>query len=168
MAPKVVKKSVQALARQAWFPAIGKRIVPPIDRLLYKASRGRVGTMSGSGFTGLLLTTVGRKTGKERSVPLLYVGHEGRFYLTGSNWGQATHPAWTVNLIANPEAVITVRGRRIEVVARLLEGEDREAMWPILTTTWPAYDIYTDRSGRELRVFELTRRSADSTSAAGG
>lgn len=156
MAPKLMKKSVQFVARQAWFPAVGKRIVPRVDKFLYKVSGGRFGSMSVSGFTGLLLTTVGRKTGKERSVPLLYVGHEGRYYLTGSNWGQATHPAWTVNLIANPAATLTVRGKRIPVTARLLEGADREAIWPVLTTTWPAYDIYTDRSGRELRVFELT------------
>ena len=156
MAPKVVKNFVQSMARQAWFPAIGKRIVPRIDKVLYAVSGGRFGTMSGSGFTGLLLTTVGRKTGKERSVPLLYVGYEGRYYLTGSNWGQETHPAWTGNLIANPTATVTVKGKKIRVIARLLEGGEREAIWAVLTTTWPAYDIYTERSGRELRVFELT------------
>jgi deazaflavin-dependent oxidoreductase (nitroreductase family) len=158
MAPKVVKKSIQFVARQPWFPAIGKRIIPRLDKVLYKVSGGRFGTMSGTGFTGLLLTTVGRKTGKERSVPLLYVGHEGRYYLTGSNWGQQTHPAWSGNLMADPEATLTIKGKKIPVTARLLEGAEREAMWPVLTTTWPAYDIYTDRSGRELRVFELTPR----------
>jgi deazaflavin-dependent oxidoreductase (nitroreductase family) len=158
MTPKAVKNSVQFIARQSWFPAIGKRTIPHVDRVLYKVSRGRVGTMSGSGFTGLLLTTVGRKTGKERSVPLLYVGHEGKYYLTGSNWGQDHHPVWTLNLIANPDATLTVRGKKIPVTARLLEGEERTAIWPVLTTTWPAYDIYTERSGRELRVFELTPR----------
>jgi deazaflavin-dependent oxidoreductase (nitroreductase family) len=158
MAPKVVQKLVQVVARQAWFPAIGKRVVPRFDKVLYKISGGRFGMMSASGFTGLLLTTTGRKTGKERSVPLLYVGHEGRYYLTGSNWGQATHPAWSANLIANPDAMLTIKGKRIPVTARLLEGEEREQVWPVLTTTWPAYDIYTDRSGRTLRVFELTPR----------
>ncbi|MBW8805243.1 MAG: nitroreductase family deazaflavin-dependent oxidoreductase [Catenulisporales bacterium] len=156
MTPKAVKRSVQFIARQSWFPAIGKRTVPYVDKALYKATRGRFGTMSGSGFTGLLLTTIGRKTGKERSVPLLYVGHEGKYYLTGSNWGQKQHPAWSGNLIANPRATLTIKGKKIPVTARLLVGEDREKIWPVLTTTWPAYDIYTERSGRELRVFELT------------
>jgi deazaflavin-dependent oxidoreductase (nitroreductase family) len=158
MTPQAVKKTVQFVARQSWFPAIGKRTIPYIDKALYKATRGRFGSMSASGFTGLLLTTTGRKTGKERSVPLLYVGHEGKYYLTGSNWGQQHHPAWSANLIANPEATLTVKGRRIPVTARLLEGVDREAIWPVLTAAWPAYDIYTERSGRELRVFELTPR----------
>ncbi|NUP50576.1 MAG: nitroreductase family deazaflavin-dependent oxidoreductase [Catenulispora sp.] len=159
MTPKAMKKTVQLIARQSWFPAIGKRTIPQIDKVLYKATRGRVGTMSASGFTGLLLTTTGRKTGKERSVPLLYVRHEGRYYLTGSNWGQQNHPAWSGNLMANPEAMLTIKGARIPVTARLLEGADRDAIWPVLTEIWPAYDIYTERSGRELRVFELTPRS---------
>src|SRR5512139_2160268 len=119
MAPKVVKKSVQYVARQQWFPVVGRRVIPRVDRVLYKVSGGRFGTMSGSGFTGLLLTTVGRKTGKDRSVPLLYVGHEGRYYLTGSNWGRQAHPAWSGNLIANPLATLTVNGERIRVVAGL-------------------------------------------------
>lgn len=158
MTPKLVKTSAQLIARQPWFPAIGKRTIPYLDKLLYKATRGRIGTMSASGFTGLLLTTTGRKTGKERSAPLLYVAHQGKYYLTGSNWGQQHHPAWTANLMANPQATLTIKGKRIPVTARLLEGKEREAIWPVLTETWPAYDLYTERSGRELRVFELTTR----------
>jgi deazaflavin-dependent oxidoreductase (nitroreductase family) len=158
MAPKAVMKSAQVVARQPWFPPIGKRIIPPIDKTLYKLSGGRIALMSASGYTGLLLTTTGRKSGKERSVPLLYVAHEGRYYLTGSNWGQQSHPAWTLNLITNPEATLTFRGRSIPVTARLLDGPDREAIWPVLTKTWPNFDVYTDRSGRELRVFEMTPR----------
>ena len=153
-----LKRTTQALARQPWFLAVGRRTIPHVDRALYKVTGGRFGAMSPSGLTGLLLTTVGRKTGKERSVPLLYVGHEGKYYLTGSNWGQERHPVWTLNLMANPEATLTVKGKKIPVTARLLEGEERTEIWPVLTETWPNFDIYTERSGRELRVFELTPR----------
>jgi hypothetical protein len=90
MAPKTLSKTAQAIARQPWFPPIGKRFVPQVDKVLYKVSGGRIGMLSAGGLTGLLLTTTGRKTGKERSVPLLYVGHEGRYYLVGSNWGGTT------------------------------------------------------------------------------
>lgn len=158
MTPKALKRTAQSLARQSWFVAVGKHTLPHVDRVLYKATRGRVGAMSPSGLTGLLLTTVGRKTGKERSVPLLYVGHEGKYYLTGSNWGQEHHPVWTLNLMANPEATLTVKGKKIPVTARLLEGGERAAIWPVLTDTWPNFEVYTERSGRELRVFELTPR----------
>lgn len=150
--------AIQFVAGKAWFAKVGKRVIPPIDKVLYKASKGRVGTMSGTGFNGLLLTTVGRKTGKERSVPLLYVPHDGKYYLTGSNWGQEQHPVWTLNLLANPEAKLTIKGKVVPVTARMLEGEERLEIWKVLTHTWPNYDIYTDRSGRELRVFELTKR----------
>jgi deazaflavin-dependent oxidoreductase (nitroreductase family) len=151
-------KSAQVMARQTWFPAIGKRVVPPLDKLLYKATGGRVGMLTPSGYPGLMLTTVGARTGKEREVPLLYVPHQGKYYLIGSNWGQASHPAWTANLMATPEATLTIRGKRIPVTARLLEGDDRERIWPVLTGTWPNFDVYTERSGRELRVFELAER----------
>lgn len=156
MKPMGLKRTAQILASQTWFVAVGKHTIPRVDRVLYKVTRGRFGAMSPSGLTGLLLTTIGRKTGKERSVPLLYVGHEGKYYLTGSNWGQEHHPVWTLNLMANPEATLTVKGNKIPVTARLLEGEEREQIWPVLTTTWPNFDVYTERSGRELRVFELT------------
>jgi deazaflavin-dependent oxidoreductase (nitroreductase family) len=151
-------KSAQVWRAMTWFPAIGKRVVPPLDKFLHKVSNGRVGMLSPSGYPGLMLTTVGAKTGQEREVPLLYVPHAGKFYLIGSNWGQARHPAWTANLMATPEATLTIRGERIPVTARLLEGEDRERIWPVLTGTWPNFDVYTERSGRELRVFEMARR----------
>jgi deazaflavin-dependent oxidoreductase (nitroreductase family) len=158
MTPKALKSTAQTLARQPWFVAVGKHTIPRLDRVLYKVTGGRYGAMSPSGIPGLLLTTVGRKTGKERSVPLLYVEHEGKYYLTGSNWGQEHHPVWTLNLMANPEATLTIKGKKIPVTARLLEGEERTGIWPVLIETWPNFDVYTERSGRELRVFELTPR----------
>jgi deazaflavin-dependent oxidoreductase (nitroreductase family) len=65
---------------------------------------------------------------------------------------------WTLNLMAHPEATLTIKGKKIPVTARLLEGEERTGIWPVLIETWPNFDVYTERSGRELRVFELTPR----------
>ena len=158
MTPKLVKTSAQLIARQPWFPAIGKRTIPYLDKLLYKATRGRIGTMSASGFTGLLLTTTGRKTGKERSAPLLYVAHQGKYYLTGSNWGQQHHPAWTANLIANPDAEVSFKGVTTAVRAHHLTAEEKAEYWPHLVKFWPNYDVYVERSGRDLRVFRLDPR----------
>ncbi|MFI2473675.1 nitroreductase family deazaflavin-dependent oxidoreductase [Nocardia xishanensis] len=136
------------------YVAIAKRVLPPIDRAMYALTGGRIFSMTF--FSGLLLTTTGRKTGQRRSIPLLYVEHHGLKYVIGSNFGQRSHPVWTLNLIATPEAVISVRGRRIPVKARLLDGDERALIWPVLTSAWPAFDHYTDRTGRTLRVFELT------------
>ena len=113
--------------------------------------------MSASGFTGLLLTTTGRKTGKPRSRSST-VRARGPRLPHRVELGRQAHPAWSANLMANPEATLTIKGKKIPVTARMLQGEEREKIWPVLTSTWPAYDVYTDRSGRELRVFELTPR----------
>ena len=79
--------------------------------------------------------------------------------MVGSNFGRPEHPAWTGNLIANPDAEVSFGGRVTPVRAELLDDAAKEAIWPRLTTVWPTYDRYVDRSGRNLRVF-LLRPSA--------
>ncbi|MFJ9368660.1 nitroreductase family deazaflavin-dependent oxidoreductase [Nocardia sp. NPDC101769] len=150
------RRATVAIAGRRWATTLLRHVQPRMDRGMYALTRGRYSTMTL--FTGLLLTTTGRRSGLPRSVPLLYIEHRDRFYLTGSNSGRAAHPEWTANLLANPEAVITVKGRRHAVTARLLEGDERQRIWPVLTAIWPPYDIHTARSGRTLRVFELTVR----------
>ncbi|MFE3758341.1 nitroreductase/quinone reductase family protein [Nocardia tengchongensis] len=150
------RKVTVAIAGSRWATTVLRHVQPRMDRAVYAATRGRYSTMTL--FTGLLLTTTGRRSGLPRSVPLLYIEYRDRFYLTGSNSGRTSHPQWTANLLANPDAVITVQGRRHAVIARLLEGEERQRIWPVLTAFWPPYDIHTARSGRTLRVFELTVR----------
>ncbi|MFE3001800.1 nitroreductase/quinone reductase family protein [Nocardia sp. NPDC059246] len=145
-----------AIAGHRWATTLLRHVQPRMDRAMYRLTRGRYSTMTL--FTGLLLTTTGRRTGLPRSVPLLYIEYRDRLYLTGSNSGRTSHPEWTANLLADPEAVITVKGRRHDVTARLLEGAERQRIWPMLTAIWPPYDIHTARSGRTLRVFELTVR----------
>jgi deazaflavin-dependent oxidoreductase (nitroreductase family) len=78
----------------------------------------------------------------------------------GSNWGQPNHPAWSGNLIANPDATIVVEGATIPVGAELASGEERDRLRRLLIDVWPAYETYEQRAaGRELRIFRLTRRA---------
>jgi deazaflavin-dependent oxidoreductase (nitroreductase family) len=79
--------------------------------------------------------------------------------VVGSNWGQAHHPAWSANLLAEPDAVVSVDGRPEPVRAVLVEGEDREGLLGELARVWPAYRTYQRRAaGRDLRVFRLRSR----------
>jgi deazaflavin-dependent oxidoreductase (nitroreductase family) len=78
--------------------------------------------------------------------------------VTGSNFARDQHPAWTVNLIANPDAAVSRRGERTEVRALLLGDAEREATWPKLERNWPGYRGYERTAGRELRIFRLTPR----------
>ena len=75
--------------------------------------------------------------------------------MLGSNWGQAEHPAWSGNLLADPAATITVDGRSVVVRAGLVEGPERDRLWPLLLQVWPAYREYDARADRTLRVFRL-------------
>jgi deazaflavin-dependent oxidoreductase (nitroreductase family) len=128
------------------------------DKVLYRLTKGRVTMVAMAGMPSLTLTVKGRKTGQPRQVALLYVPDGEDCLLVGSNWGGPHHPVWTVNLMANPDAVVNIRGRSHDVHARLLTGDERADIWPVLTETWPPYHNYQSRTSRELRVFRLTPR----------
>jgi len=73
----------------------------------------------------------------------------------GSNWGQAQHPAWSGNLLADPAATVTLDGRRIPVRASLATGAERDRLLALALEVWPAYATYIERAGREIRIFRL-------------
>jgi deazaflavin-dependent oxidoreductase (nitroreductase family) len=92
-------------------------------------------------------------------VPILYLADGDAWVIAGSNFGQEHHPAWSANLMANPDATVTVRGRTTAVRAHLAEGEERERLLAALTELWPAFSSYEQWSHRTLRIFRLTPRS---------
>jgi deazaflavin-dependent oxidoreductase (nitroreductase family) len=105
----------------------------------------------------LVLHTTGAKSGEPRNAPLMYTadGH-GRAIVAGTNWAGAKHPAWTANLMAHPDAEITVRGRRMAVHATLIADTEREAIWALMEAQLPDYRLYERDSGRRARIFRLT------------
>ncbi len=106
-----------------------------------------------------MLTTVGRTSGDLRSVPLFYFRDGRDFLLIGSKGGAPVHPAWFPNLVANPQAWMTVNRRRIPVTAEVVEGEDRDRLWSIAATAYPSYDEYQARANpRQIPVVRLRRR----------
>ena len=144
------------LALNPGFRWFGKVLVPRLDRVLHRLSGGRL-HLAGLAVPTLVLVVAGRRSGQPRTTPLAYVPDGDDYLVVGSNWGQASHPTWTVNLLAADTAEVQARGRRVTVRPRLLEGAEREQVWPRLVAVWPAYDDYTERAGgRELRVFRLT------------
>ena len=129
------------------------------DRLLYKLTGGKVTLVSFSKQTGLTLITVGAKSGERRENQVQYVADGSSMLVVGSNWGKPHHPAWTTNLMKNPDIQVNVRGEVRDVRGTLLEGAEREAAWRKMVAAWPAFEDYVTRSGgRELRLFRLTAR----------
>ncbi|XRQ13636.1 nitroreductase family deazaflavin-dependent oxidoreductase [Actinomadura welshii] len=145
----------------AWFAKVGPKVVPPVDRALHKATGGRflLGQLL---VPSLVLTTTGAVSGLPRRTPLACLPDAGGgFYVVGSNFGREKHPAWTGNLLKNPEAQVSFQGRTVPVTAHLLDDAERKEIWPRLTRVWPVYDRYVERTDRQLRVFRLTPVPSD-------
>lgn len=152
-----VKAFFQWLSATDWFMRVGPRIVPRMDRVIHRLTRGKLVTSSRL-IPALVLYTVGAKSGAPRESPLACLPEsDDSLIVVGSNFGRPQHPGWSANLIKTPQAEVSFRGRRFPVTATLLEGEARADIWPALMKLWPNYDIYTEKSGRHLRVFRLTR-----------
>lgn len=150
-----IGRLVQRVAGTPAFAKVAPTIVPAADRLVHRLTGGRV-LLSQSLMPSLVLTTVGAKSGLRREAPLACLPEDGGTILVvGSNFGREHHPAWTANLLANPKAEVSFRRQTFTVDAQLLDGDERDVVWPRLTKIWPTYDRYAQRSGRELRVFRL-------------
>lgn len=153
---RVFGPPVQRMAGSAWFGRVGPKVVPPLDRTLFKLTGGRL-MLGQSLVPSLVLTTTGSKSGLPRPTPLACLPEDdGGWLVAGSNFGRPDHPAWSTNLLREPRAEVGYDGGTTPVRARLLEGADRERAWAALLRVWPVYDRYEETSGRELRVFRLT------------
>lgn len=151
----VVRHTLAPITRTRAFRRLGPRVLPPVERVLARATRGRV-QLSGLLVPSLVLHTVGARTGEPRDVPLMYTpdGH-GRAIVAGTNFAGAHHPVWTTNLAAHPDAEITVRGKRMPVHATLIPDDERDAAWARIERQWPGYRSYERSSGRTVRLFRL-------------
>lgn len=130
------------------------RLLVPADRLVGRLTGGRVVALGL--VPSLLLTTTGRRSGQPRSTPLLYVPDGDGYVVVGSNWGQTHHPAWALNLFAEPAAEVRVGGAPVPVRARLATGAERDRLWRLLVDQWPAYETYVRRAGgRDIPIFRL-------------
>lgn len=141
-----------------WFSKVGPKVVPPVDRTLHKLTGGRL-LLGQLLVPSLVLTTTGAVSGLPRQTPLACLPEEdGGWVVVGSNFGRDKHPAWTGNLLKNPDAQVSHLGRTVPVTARLLDDDERTEIWPRLVRGWPVYDQYVERTTRQLRVFRLTPR----------
>lgn len=146
-----------ALRRHGSHPAAVwaiKHVISPLDRIVVKLFRGRVPQPSSFALPTLLLTTVGRTTGLERTIPLVFVRDDECFIVANSRpAGERSNP-WVANLRAAGVARIRVGRRATSVVARELDDAQVETWWPVLNEVWPAFDEHFGTTG-ERSVFAL-------------
>jgi deazaflavin-dependent oxidoreductase (nitroreductase family) len=121
----------------------------------YQETNGEVGYLW-NGVPTLLLTTTGRRSGLPRTIAIIF-GRDGDDYLlVASKGGAPSHPNWYLNLAANPEAEIQVRGERLRVRARTAAEDEKPRLWQIMAGLWPNYDVYQTRTERVIPVVVLT------------
>ncbi len=104
----------------------------------------------------LYLTTTGRKTGKARTTPLLYLEDNDRWVVVASNGGADWEPGWWLNLQAGSEAVADIRGVKTPVRGEQVTGEERAALWQRLNREVFDYDSYQRKVSRQISVVALT------------
>ena len=126
-----------------------------VDR--YLATGGEEGHEWVRGTKTLILTTKGRRTGEERQSPLIY-GRRGDDYLVvASKGGHPKPPAWYLNLVAEPNVTVQVKGERFRAKARTATPDEKPELWRIMTAEWPDYDEYQRKTDRDIPVVVLER-----------
>jgi deazaflavin-dependent oxidoreductase (nitroreductase family) len=133
------------------------RVLHRIDRPVYRMTSGRHTFASLlSGLPVVMLTTIGARSGKPRSVPVLGLPTPDGLVVIASNFGQESHPAWYHNLRAHPEGQVTVNGTTRRCRAVEAEGERRARIWEQGLRVYPGWSEYERRAAhRRIAVFVL-------------
>lgn len=132
------------------------KLMGPVHIWLYRVSGGRIGgRFPVSKAPVVLLTTVGRRSGEARTVPLIHLEDGERLVIVASQGGMPAHPAWYHNLVAHPRVTVET-GRRVrDMDARVADDAERAALWPRLVAMYAGYDEYQARTDRRIPVVIL-------------
>jgi deazaflavin-dependent oxidoreductase (nitroreductase family) len=133
-----------------------------VHSFLYRSSNGVIGGRIANSPV-LLLTTTGRRSGKRRTVPLLYLMDGPNVVLVASNGGAVRHPTWWLNLQTTAEAWIQIKGTRRRVKAEQASTAEKQRLWPRLTAMYPGYKQYQEITDRDIPVVILRSIEEDKT-----
>jgi deazaflavin-dependent oxidoreductase (nitroreductase family) len=125
-----------------------------LNKPIYRITRGRLFGKVGRAPV-LLLTTTGRRSGEERTTPVVYLDDGDRVSVINTNAGHQRVPAWSLNLKADPHAEIEIGGSRRPVLARIAEGEEREELWRRHNEQYSGFDLYKANIDRRPEIFVL-------------
>jgi deazaflavin-dependent oxidoreductase (nitroreductase family) len=154
MSKGMANRDYPAGRRPSKLAAALQNAVTWMHSVLYRSSNGAIGGRIANSPV-LLLTTTGRRTGRQRTVPLLYLRDGRNVVLVASNGGAVRHPTWWLNLQATPEAWIQIEARRQRVKAEQASAVDKQRLWPLLTAMYPGYERYQEITDRDIPVVIL-------------
>ena len=142
------------LTRSTFGVYVLRHVFTPADRLVLKLTKGRR-SLAPKAIPEMVLTTTGRKSGRRRSNPVLFLEDGGSYVVVASNYGRESHPGWSYNLEADPRATVQVGDRTQEVTARRATADEFERHWPRLVAMWPGWRKYRRMTDRDFRMFVL-------------
>lgn len=127
-----------------------------VERYLANPDGWANGSGAPSGLPTLLLTTTGRKSGEQRTTPLVFLQDGENMVVVGSLAGYDTHPAWYLNVQANPACEVQLDRRRMSAVARDATEQERAALWPRLVAVFPAWGYFQAQTERPFAIVVLS------------
>ena len=142
--------------RQQRVASVVMKVGTKINNALYRWTGGKVGGKFPSGAPVCLLTTVGRKTGDQRTVALLYLRDGDDIVVVASQGGMPKHPGWYHNLVSEPNVTIQVGKDVGSYVARTATDDEKAALWPRLVAMYQGYDEYQKKTDRPIPVVVCT------------
>ncbi len=138
----------------------GVRALSRLHRRLYRATGGRIGRrLPRIDAPMLLLTTTGRRTAKPHTVPLLFLPEGDGWLVVASYGGRDHHPAWYLNLVADPTCTVQIEGTTTAATARTTGAEDRARLWARVVAAHDGYTAYQAKTEREIPLVVLRSSS---------
>lgn len=134
------------------------RIMSRLNTWAYRLTGGRLGGTFLRGAPVVLLTVVGRKSGRALTVPLLYLRDGERVITVASKGGMDQHPLWFLNLVAQPEVDVQIGRDILPMRAHTCDAAERAHYWPKLVAMYRDYDDYQARTARQIPVVVLSPR----------
>jgi len=148
------------LSEEAKLPPKGFiRLFTRLNVIVYRLSGGRLMNRR-EGAPICVVTMTGRKSGRKKSICLMYTPHQDDVLLVASLGGAPKHPTWYYNLKARPEIAIQIGSRRRDMVAREASAEERRALWPVVVANYRSFDTYQSLTAREIPLFVCTPKPA--------
>jgi deazaflavin-dependent oxidoreductase (nitroreductase family) len=127
-----------------------------INTFLIRLSRGRLGSKLGTQ-TILILHTVGRRSGQNRTIPIAYFDYQGKYLIVASNWGQDKNADWYLNLKKAQNASLEINGHLVSVAAREAQGDEYHNLWKFVTERHPPYLNYQKMTTRHIPIMVFER-----------
>ena len=128
------------------------KIFTLINVWVYRLSNGRWMNKLG-GYYICIVTMTGAKSGKRRTIPLMYVPYKDGVILVASQGGSPKNPTWYHNVIAHPHIQVEQGGRKMALVARMVSSAEKTELWPTCVKYYAPYETYQKRTQRDIPVF---------------